>query len=52
MTLKEAKDARDSCADVFTKEGDAGCIERIWLNKAFVTGRLVWGWFDILDLSL
>lgn len=58
ITLKQAKDARESCADVFTPAGDAGVIADLrkfgsrsneW--AALVTGRLVQGWYPLSNLN-
>lgn len=58
LNLKQAKEAQESCADVFTPEGDAGVIAELrkfggrsgeW--NALVTGRLVGEWFPLSDLD-
>lgn len=60
LTRQQAKDAMESCADVFTTEGDAGVIERVHtfltmegtVTKARLYGRHVQGkWFPLSGLD-
>lgn len=60
ITTAQAREAMESCADVFTPAGDAGVIERVrtsatadgFVTKAKVSGRLVHGeWFPLSDLD-
>lgn len=60
LTKAQARELRESLADVFTPEGDAGVIERVRtfitlegpVAKAQVFGRLVHGqWYPLADLD-
>lgn len=60
ITTAQAKELRETLADVFTPAGDAGVIERVRtfttadgiVTKAKVSGRLVHGeWFPLSDLD-